>query len=206
MRLINKTVGNIDKYTWRILFVSIHKIYTRLYKLVFLYRSCFILLFFKSKVGKNLRVENNVYISPGCTITIGNDVFIGKRSELVIESNDKAEVIIGDNTWISHDFQLHASNPLIIGSDVLIGEFVSVRDTSHNYSGTNNTIRNQGDTPGKIIIEDDVWIGRGCLILGKTEPTILGKGSIIAANSTVSRSISPYTVWGGVPAKFIKNR
>ena len=34
----------------------------------------------------------------------------------------------------------------------------------------------------------------------------IGRGSIVAAGSVVTKSIPPYTIWGGVPARFIKNR
>nr|WP_143033346.1 DapH/DapD/GlmU-related protein [Prevotellamassilia timonensis] len=57
--------------------------------------------------------------------------------------------------------------------------------------------------PGKVIIEDDCWIGFNVIILpGVT----IGKGSIIGAGAVVTKSIPPYSVAGGVPAKVIKSR
>ena len=53
------------------------------------------------------------------------------------------------------------------------------------------------------IIEDDVWIGRNVIIL---HGLIVGKGSIIAAGSVVTKNIPPYSIVGGIPAKFIKSR
>ncbi len=56
---------------------------------------------------------------------------------------------------------------------------------------------------GNTIIGNDVWIGCNVKIM----PGItIGDGAIIAANSTVTRNIDPYTIVGGNPAKEIKKR
>ena len=52
-------------------------------------------------------------------------------------------------------------------------------------------------------INDGVWIGSKSVIL---DGVILGKNSIIAAGSVVNKSVPPYSVVGGVPAKILKYR
>ena len=54
-----------------------------------------------------------------------------------------------------------------------------------------------------IEIGHDVWIGDNVIILEKVK---IGSGSIIAAGSVVTKSVDPYTIVGGVPAKKIKDR
>ena len=54
-----------------------------------------------------------------------------------------------------------------------------------------------------VIIEDDVWIGARVTILPGCR---ICKGSVIAAGAVVTRDVPPYTIVGGVPARFIKNR
>ncbi len=56
---------------------------------------------------------------------------------------------------------------------------------------------------GKIIIEDDVWLGTNALILSGVH---IGRGAIIAAGSVVARDIPPYSIAAGTPAKVIKYR
>lgn len=56
---------------------------------------------------------------------------------------------------------------------------------------------------GITIIEDDVWIGHNATIIGGLT---IGKGSIIAAGAVVTQDIPPCEIWGGVPAKKIKDR
>ena len=56
---------------------------------------------------------------------------------------------------------------------------------------------------GDTVIGNDVWIGQNVTIMPGVK---VGDGAIIAANSTVVKSIEPYTIYGGNPAKFIKKR
>lgn len=55
----------------------------------------------------------------------------------------------------------------------------------------------------RAIIGNDVWIGHGVIVLpGVT----VGDGAVLAAGAVVSKDVAPYTIVGGVPAKFIRER
>ena len=56
---------------------------------------------------------------------------------------------------------------------------------------------------GDIVVGNDVWIGRNSVILPGVH---IGDGAVIAAQSVVSRDVPPYTVYGGNPARFLKER
>ncbi|HEO8419441.1 TPA: CatB-related O-acetyltransferase [Yersinia enterocolitica] len=58
-------------------------------------------------------------------------------------------------------------------------------------------------TKGAIIVEDDVWIGLNSVILSGVT---IGKGAVIAAGSIVTKSVPPFSIVGGNPAKIIKYR
>ena len=64
-------------------------------------------------------------------------------------------------------------------------------------------IQGHPQTRGNIRIGNDVWIGRNVTILSGV---CIENGAVIAANSTVTRDIGAYEIWGGNPANFIKNR
>ncbi|MEC5166456.1 acetyltransferase-like isoleucine patch superfamily enzyme [Flavobacterium sp. PL11] len=70
-----------------------------------------------------------------------------------------------------------------------------------NKFGGNNV--NDATSKGKIILEDDVWIGVGSTVLSGVR---LGQGCVVAAGSVVSKSFPPFALIGGVPAKIIKMR
>lgn len=56
---------------------------------------------------------------------------------------------------------------------------------------------------GDIVVEDDVWIGYGSIIMSGVH---LGQGAIVAAGSVVTKDVPEYAIVGGVPAKVIKYR
>ncbi len=56
---------------------------------------------------------------------------------------------------------------------------------------------------GNIIVSDDVWISENVTILSGVH---IGRGAIIAAGAVVTHSIPAYSIYGGVPAKLIRQR
>jgi acetyltransferase-like isoleucine patch superfamily enzyme len=61
----------------------------------------------------------------------------------------------------------------------------------------------QPENYAPVVIEDDVWCGANVTIL---KGVTIGRGSVIAAGAVVTKSFSPYSIIGGVPAKLIKMR
>jgi acetyltransferase-like isoleucine patch superfamily enzyme len=113
-------------------------------------------------------------------------------------------ITIGDNCSINPYTVLYGHGKgLVIGSNVLIAGHCLIIPANHVFARTDITINKQGTASKGIIIEDDVWIGAGCQVL---DGVTIGKGAIIAAGSVVNKSVDAYTIVGGVPAGFIKNR
>lgn len=92
-----------------------------------------------------------------------------------------------------------------IGNSVLIAPRVAIvgRD-SHRFDLIGKTIWDspRGDNL-KVVIEDDVWIGYGAIILSGV---IIGRGSVVAAGSLVIRDVPRYAIVGGVPASVVRWR
>lgn len=131
---------------------------------------------------------NNVNIKKGASFGLGKNIEIGNNSD------------IGLNAYIAG---CDNGGKLIIGNDVIMAPKVSILTLKHNYKLKDRPIRTQGFDDSTVVIEDDVWIGYKAIILPGVR---LGKGSVIAAGSVVSKDVEPYTVVGGVPARFIKKR
>jgi len=109
----------------------------------------------------------------------------------------KEQAYIARNTYIGI-FQ-----PISIGAFAQIGAYSYIISANHSYEKRDIPIRLQGYVGAPIVIEDDAWLGTHVVVLpGVT----IGKGAIVAAGSVVNRDIPQYEVWGGVPAKFLKNR
>ena len=84
-----------------------------------------------------------------------------------------------------------------IGNGVRIGRNVSIRD----YNGQHVIINDHYTTHAPVHIEDHVWLCTGCTIMpGVT----VGTGSVVAANSTVTKDVPPHSLVAGSPAKVIR--
>lgn len=114
-------------------------------------------------------------------------------------NNAVGDLLIGDYTRIG--LRNTIIGPAHIGNHVNLAQNITVSGLSHNYQDADKYIDEQGVSTELITIEDDVWVGANAVILpGVT----LGKHSIVAAGSVVSRSIPPYSLCAGIPAKVIK--
>jgi len=90
-----------------------------------------------------------------------------------------------------------------IGDRTLVGFRTFIVSDNHTVPPRPARIFDAGHTPRPVVIERDVWIGANCTILpGVT----IGEGAVVAAGSVVTKSVSAFTVVGGVPARVIRER
>lgn len=116
----------------------------------------------------------------------------------------KGNIEIGNNTYINGgNFQALGDSKIKIGNNCLISYDVNMRTDKHIASNKKAPIISQGHEFEDIIIDDDVWIGYGAYIMPGVH---IGEGAIIGAKAVVTKSVAPYTIVGGVPAKEIKKR
>lgn len=115
---------------------------------------------------------------------------------------DPGQIIIGEGSWIGSYSNLRpVNNKIIIGKNVLIAQMVSIISDQYDYEKVDSLIK-KGQIKGRnIVIEDDVWIGAGSIILPGVN---IGKHSVVGAGSVVTKSIPQYCVVVGNPAKIIK--
>lgn len=112
------------------------------------------------------------------------------------------QIVIGADTRI-HGTCLHACERIEIGEKCLIAANTQIFDSSgHDLSFENVEARlNTRGLTKPVIIEDCVWIGANCLILPGVR---IGRGSVIAAGSVVTKSIPRMSLAGGNPARVIQ--
>lgn len=116
--------------------------------------------------------------------------------------NPGAKVIIGDGTWINNNFSAISEHKSItIGKNVLIGTFVEVFDSNFHGLEPDRRRVSSPDEASAVIIEDNVFIGSNVKIL---KGVTIGRDSVIANGSLVTKSIPPGVVAGGNPAKILK--
>ena len=87
---------------------------------------------------------------------------------------------------------------IIIGKNVNIGSDVKIYTLQHDYN--DECFRVVG---GPVIIEDYSWISVRAIILPNVK---IGEGAVVAAGAVVTKDVKPYTIVGGIPAKYIGER
>lgn len=112
-------------------------------------------------------------------------------------------VKIGKKSSLNYGTLIDGYGGVLIGEGVRIASYVQINSTDHEFSNPDEFIMNQGYICGRIVIEDDVWIG--CHVTINKGVTI-GRGSIIGSGSVVTKDIPPYSVAVGVPCHVIKKR
>ena len=142
--------------------------------------------------------------------TIGTGCCFGKYAVLTAWGKRKSQkfnpqVRIGNNCQFGDYLHLTCINEIIIKDGVLTGRWVTITDNSHGNSSMTDLILPPTErsmiSKGKVIIEQNVWIGDKTTIL---PGVCIGEGSIIAANSVVTRDVPPFSVAGGNPIRIIK--
>lgn len=122
---------------------------------------------------------------------------------------DKRKVLfIGENVQINDYVHITAIESVVIGNNVLMASKIYISDCSHgSYSG-NKVDSNPDSIPSEralfskpVVINDNVWLGEFVSVLpGVT----IGKGTVVGANSVVSKSLPENVIAVGSPAKPIK--
>lgn len=113
---------------------------------------------------------------------------------------DKIE--IGDNVGIERGAFIRAEGGLEIGNNCSVAANVSIYTYNHNYE-SETLPYDHTNIYRKVIINDNVWIGRNVSILpGVT----VGEGAIIGMSSVVTKDVLPLAIVGGNPAKVLKMR
>jgi maltose O-acetyltransferase len=107
---------------------------------------------------------------------------------------------VGQGTFINTEVRFGVpKDKVIIGNNVQIGPRVMFETVNHGLKHIPG--KGRGVCTKPIVIGDEVWIGAGVII---TQGVIIGRGAVIAAGAVVTRIVEPYTLVGGVPAKFIR--
>ena len=152
------------------------------------------------------------YISPYAHLLnmrcmdIGSMSSISRRTSLLafteyrnVKYNPK--ISIGDNVYIGKGCTLSCCNYLAIEDGVTIGDNVYISDNMHGYEDINISIMEQPLKVASVVVGCRAWVGYGSFIAHDVN---IGEHAIIGAGSVVKKSVPPFTVVAGSPAKIIK--
>jgi len=112
-------------------------------------------------------------------------------------------LLVGDHSNIGPYCYVGCSGYVEIGAHVMISPRVSIYAENHVFERTDLPMKAQGVRRGQVKIEDDCWIASHSVILSGVT---IGRGSVVAAGSVVTKDVPPFSIVGGVPARVIKRR
>jgi maltose O-acetyltransferase len=146
---------------------------------------------FKARLQKLLfaKYGQNVYVGYDCEFTyknifLGNNVYIGRRASFI-----------------------SAISKIVIGNNIMFGPNVTIRGGNHRIDVVGKYMFDVNDklpeNDQDVFIEDDVWIGCNAIVL---KGVTIGRGAVVAAGALVTKSVPPYAIVGGNPARIIKYR
>lgn len=148
--------------------------------------------------GKNSKIRRSVILN----ISPINPFSLGEKSVIeyfTIVDNGVGPVTIGNECRIGLRNTL--IGPVEIGNHVILAQNVVLSGLNHTYEDITLPIRKQGVTTLPIRIEDECWIGANSIL---TAGVHIGKHSIVAGGSVVTKSVPPYSIVGGNPAHLLK--
>lgn len=125
---------------------------------------------------------------------IGKNTVICRRADLLYPKG----LVLKDNVAIGWFVHMDARAGIYVDHDTNISSYTKFITGSHDVNDPDFTAHFK-----QIKIGHHVWIGTGAIVL---QGVTIGDGAVVAAGAVVTKDVIPYTVVGGVPAKFIRNR
>lgn len=189
---LKEKIKQNPRWKQRLLYLLVHPVKTRPRRWLRFFQFVYLQKGKGSVIYRNVRKD----LLPSYRFSLGQKSVVESFSTL---NNMVGDIIIGSNTRIG----LHNTviGPVTIGDHTNIAQNVTISGLNHIFHDVTKTIAEQGVSTAPIHIGEDVWIGANAVILAGIE---IGKHSVIAAGSIVTRSIPPYSICAGNPAKIIK--
>lgn len=125
---------------------------------------------------------------------LGKSTFLYRRVEVLYPRGLR----LSDRVVVGWFCELDARGGITIGHDTNISSYVKMITGSHDVNDSDFTADFQ-----PIHIRHHCWIATGAILL---QGVTIGDGAVVAAGSVVTQDIPPYEIWGGVPARYIRNR
>ncbi len=161
------------------------------------------------KLGPHCKLKRGVQIKPYYDLQANN----GTMLRIELQRNNSigsgtlfqgtGHIHMGSRSYCGEGCVFGCNASITIGCNVMIASLVSLRDTDHVFDSLDKPMIDQGIRSAPIVIEDDVWLGHGVVVL---KGVTIGTGSVIAAGAVVTGNVPPYAIYGGIPARQIGTR
>ena len=165
------------------------------------------------KIGANSFIDHRAVIDGSNFISIGSNCFIHRNAWLAVPLFEAQNTIpfktldIYNSVRVDPGCTISAAQGIKIEDDVLIGPNVTILDHIHKYTNSNEPISRQGiKIKGTIIIKKGAWLCANSTIIPQKGLLIIGKNSIVGANTFLNKSLPDFSIAVGTPARIISQK
>lgn len=163
-----------------------------------------------AKAGRGFRIGKDSIVMGGQYIQIGDGFIAHSRTRLEAYDHYRGthyqpKLVIGNNVSMGYDCHIGVIDAIEIADHVMLASKVYITDHFHGSTELEDLkippIERALFSKGRVVIEENVWIGEGVVILPNVR---VGKGAVVGANAVVTRDVPPYAIVAGVPAKIVR--
>ena len=140
----------------------------------------------------------------GSRVCIGDHVTIDSFVKIKFAGGD-GDIQLAAHTYLNSGVVIYSGHGVSIGEGTLVAANTTFAATNHEYRSRDKTIISQRFMPSKggILVEADCWIGANCVLL---DGTVLRRGCVVAAGTTLRGEWPEYAVIAGNPATVTGHR
>ena len=146
-----------------------------------------------------MRSYGSLFLQKGAKVEIGSRTAIMQGCEITVGPG--AHLSIGAHVYIGAYCNIRCSGAITIGDHVRLAQFVSLIDA--NYSFQRRDVLIEETVPERVTIAKGAWLGAHVVVLPGVE---VGEGAVVGAGSVVTKSIPPFAIVGGNPARVLGYR
>ncbi len=152
--------------------------------------------------GDDCWIMKNTIIRTANKYEFGNKVAIATHCAISSrEGGYDGELKVGNGTHIGDYTIIDVADNLTIEDEIAIGPNCTIYTHDHNYNVKEKAAWKGGVVPKSIIIKKGAWVGSSVTLLPGVE---IGAKSVIAASAVVTKNVDANCIYGGIPAKKIK--
>jgi acetyltransferase-like isoleucine patch superfamily enzyme len=155
-------------------------------------------------VGRHTFIDPTVHVTGWRAIRVGHHTMIGGGSWLNVNNRalDEKQIVIGNNCYVGFRNFFTSGRLIELGDYVMTGVDCKFLGSDHVMKDPYAPYITTGTTHDSVMrIGDNVWLGAGVAVLGSVD---IGRGSVIGAGALVTKSIPPFSVAIGNPARVVR--
>ena len=146
-------------------------------------------------IGRGVRFNH----SGDGTIDLGTKTWIGENCHFTAAHG---KIHIGYNNYFNSGIKLVSKENITIGDNNLFGPNIVIVDHDHKFDDPDKLINQQGFSTSPVVIGSNIWIGANVLIC---KGVTICDDVVVAGNAAVSKPITESGLYGGVPARKIRD-